>query len=581
VLVLAGLLTGQAAPPKTAPAKGDGKGTTRGAPPAVPAKPRLTIVATTSDVPEMAKVINDRLEADWAKNKVTPSRYVNDYEFIRRASLDVIGRVARPDEIKAYFKDPEDKRRSLLIERLLASEDYPRHWADMWSNWLLTRSGPFGRGRYKEEMAEWLKDQFAQNKPYAEIVEKLLTAKGTNSDSNNGAVNFVLAHVGEPVPRNDRARYGEFDMVPLTSRVTRLFLATQVQCAQCHDHPFHNNLKQNHFWGVNAFLRQVVRKTKADMRRQPLSGPLTLEDDPNANASGVVSFEKRNGVVLSTRAEFLPSGEDKDARGPRIDLGPKAPSRREQLAHFVIEHDNFPKAIVNRMWGVFFGRGFTNPVDDFNDNNQPSNPELLNELAAKFKHYQYDQKRLIRWICHSNAYQLSCVANATNDKPEHEVLFSRMVMKSLSPEQLFESLMTATNAEVLDNRKDKTKKRDEWLGRLIGSFGDDEGNEVNFNGTVVQALMMMNGEDINNAISRKDKGTVALAMARNRAPAGVVRDLYLAAVNRPPTPLEVDRIFSRMALGVQHRVWDARNPAAKYEDLLWALLNSNEFLLNH
>src|SRR5262249_28612942 len=163
-------------------------------------------------------------------------------------------------------------------------------------------------------------------------------------------------------------------------------------------------------------------------------------------------------------------------------------------------------------------------------------------------------------ICHSNAYQLSCVANSTNDKPEHEVLFSRMVMKSLSPEQLFESLMTATNAEVLDNKKDKTKLRDQWLDRLIGSFGEDEGNEVNFNGTVVQALMMMNGEDINNAISRKGRGTVALAMARNRAPDGVIRDLYLAALNRPPTANEVNRVLNKMALQPQYRAWDARNP---------------------
>jgi hypothetical protein len=370
-------------------------------------------------------------------------------------------------------------------------------------------------------------------------------------------------------------------MVPLTARITRLFLATQVQCAQCHDHPFYNNIKQNHFWGVNAFLRQVVREGNPMPRRRELPGPLTLRDEPGTNGNGVVSYEKRNGVVLSTRAQFLPSGEDPEARGPRIDLSPNAPPRREQLARFILEHPNFPKAIVNRTWGVFFGRGFTNPVDDFNDNNQPSNPELLDELAAQFKHYNYDLKKLIRWICHSNAYQLSCVANRTNDKPEHEVLFSRMVMKALSPEQLFESLMTATNAEVLDNKKDKTKLRDQWLDRLIGGFGDDEGNEVNFNGTVVQALLMMNGEDINKAISRKDKGTVALALARNRGPGGVLHDLYLAALNRPPTQREVGLILNKMPLRPQYQGWDARNQAARYEDLFWALLNSNEFLLNH
>ncbi len=129
--------------------------------------------------------------------------------------------------------------------------------------------------------------------------------------------------------------------------------------------------------------------------------------------------------------------------------------RREKLADFVIDHPQFPKAIVNRMWGVFFGRGFVNPIDDFNDQNQPSNPELLDELAARFKHYNYDFKKLIRWICNSNAYNLSCVANKTNDKPEQEALFSRMIMKSMSPEQLFESLMVATKAEAAESKDGK------------------------------------------------------------------------------------------------------------------------------
>jgi hypothetical protein len=579
-MLLAGLLTLQAAPPRKAPAAREAATGPAAAPP-----PKMVLASKDSDVAEMTRLINDKLAEGWKANKITPSAYADDYTFIRRASLDIIGRVATPQEIRAYLKDPPQARRSMLIERLLDSEEYPRHWANMWSNWLLTRSGPFGQGLYKEQMTAWLEDQFAQNKPYSEIVQKLITARGKNTEtdpkkSDGGAVNFVLAHVGERVPPADQARYGHFDMVPLTSRITRLFLGTQVQCAQCHDHPFFNDLKQEQFWGVNAFLRQVDREGSPpgiDMRMER-PGPLTLRDDPSVNTNGVISFEKRNGVVLSTRARFLPSGEDKEAQGPRLELGEDAPPRREQLARFVLEHDRFPRAYVNRMWGVFFGRGFANPVDDFNDNNQPSNPELLDELAAKVKHYNYDQKKLIRWICNSNAYHLNCVANKTNDKPEQEVLFSRMVMKAMSPEQLFDSLMTATNAEVAENSKDRTKLRDQWLSRLIKGFGDDEGNEVNFNGTVVQALMMMNGEDINTAITRPVKGTVALALAHNRTPAGVTRDLYLAALNREPTPREVNLILSKFPL---QRSQAKDTWAARYQDLFWALLNSNEFMLNH
>src|SRR5262249_6151399 len=169
--------------------------------------------------------------------------------------------------------------------------------------------------------------------------------------------------------------------------------------------------------------------------------------------------------------------------------------------------------------------GFVHPVDDFNDQNPPSNPELLDELATQFKHYNYDLKKLIRWICNSNAYSLGCVANRTNDGADKEPLFARMLLKAMSPEQLFESLMTATNAEAAQARDARKKLREEWMGRLIANFGDDEGNEVSFNGTVVQALLMMNGDDLNNAIARKDGGTVATAVARHHgAFAEVVND---------------------------------------------------------
>jgi hypothetical protein len=578
VLLLGGLFTAASPsegaqlkprPGTTAPGKGKGL--------ALPPRPlKLTIVSKDPDVAEMAKVINTRLEAGWKANKVTPAPYVDDYEFIRRASLDIIGRIARPEEIVRYMKDPADRRRSLLIERLLKDEDYARHWANLWSNWLLTRSGPFGRGTYKEQMTRWLEDQLAQNKPYHEMVTKLLTAKGKNTE--NGAVNFILAHVGEPVPRARQKEEGHFEMVPLTSRVTRLFLGVQVQCAQCHPHPFHSALKQEHFWQVNAFLRQVNREgaVPVAMPRMAPRGPLTLLDDEEVNAEGNVFYEQRNGKVVMKKGEFLPPGGK--GRGPKMTK--QGLARREELAKDVVGHENFPRAIVNRMWGVFFGRGFVNPVDDFNDNNQPSNPDLLDELAERFKHYDYDLKKLIRWMTHSNAYHLSYVANKTNDKAEQETLFSRMVMKSMSPEQLFESLMVATRAEVGENQAAKKALRDQWLRELIANFGDDEGNEVNFNGTVVQALMMMNGKAINDAIGRKDKGTVALAIVRHRGrPEGVIADLYLASLNRRPRPQEVRSILTKMRLRDRAALRDTL--VARYEDLFWALLNSNEFLLNH
>lgn len=534
---------------------------------------KLTIASKDKDVQDTVKFINQKLSKQWEENKIIHSRWADDHEFIRRASLDIIGRIATPAEITEYFKDPADTRRSLLVDRLLAKPEYAIHWANVWSNWLLTRSGFFGSGIYHDEMVKWLEDQLADSRVgYDQIVRKLISATGKNTE--NGAVNFVLAHVGDNVPADRRNEDGMFEMVPITSRITRTFLGTQVQCAQCHDHPFQNNIKQKHFWGVNAFLRQVERVGNIPMQRQNGLTMLELRDNPNVNPKAKVFFEKRNGVVLEAKAEFLPNGEE---RGSRLSSEAVGNQRRVDLANYVVEHENFGKAIVNRMWGVFFGRGIIQPYDDFNDQNQPTNPELLNELASRFRNYNYDLRKLIRWIANSDAYNLSVVTNPTNDKQEQEGHFSRMLLKSMSPEQLFESLMIASNSNLAEKAEEKKKLREQWLTRLVSNFGDDEGNEVNFNGTVVQALLMMNGEDLNSAVTRKEKGTVATAIAHNRTPDGVISELYLAAFNRKPSARELKEIKESFRL-LKSRDKDVNAP---FHDLFWALLNSNEFILNH
>lgn len=537
----------------------------------------------TANLEETVRFINQKLEAGWKDNKVTPSPRCEDHEFLRRASIDVIGRIARPEEIDAFFKDPPATRRARLIERLLAGEDYPRHWANLWSNWLLTRSGAFGRGKYKEQMQRWLEDQFAQNTSYDKLVNSLLTATGKNAD--NGAVNFVLAHVGLPIPAGRAAEEGQFEMVPLTSRVTRLFLGVQTQCTQCHDHPFDKKLLQPHFWGINAYLRQVQRVGTPPVLngqgRMPVDGPtLELKDNPDWDREALVFYETRSGKELQTKATFL----DGSKISSREENGRKDPiaglERRQELADKVLAHPNFPRAYVNRVWAHFFGHGFTSPVDDFNDQNEPTNPELLGGLAEKFKHYGYNQKDLIRWVCNSNAYGLSSVANRTNDKPENEGLFSRMLLKAMSPEALFESLWVATRSDAARGKDEKKALRDKWMSNLIANFGDDEGNEVVFNATVVQALLMMNGQDINDAIApkEKDKGTVAVVYRKRRGSSNsIIHDLYLATLNRPPTQTELGNIGR--ALRVPGRPY--KDPLGPYEDIFWALLNSNEFILNH
>jgi hypothetical protein len=550
-------------------------------------EPQVVKDVMVSDVggAEQVAFIDEQIEKGWADNKLEPAERCSDYTFIRRASLDLIGRIAKVSEIQKFMADPPAERRSRLIERLLASEEFPNHFANVWANMLMTRSGA---KLYRDQLHLWLYDEFEKKGTnWKTIVTALLTAEGDTND--NGAVNFILAHLGEEFGGRGQKRglsdlwkeNGRYEMVPVTSRSMRLFLGLRIQCTQCHDHPFNDEWRQHHFWGVNAFFRQVdtpdgrpgmMMKKKGQGGRQKFR----LLDNSNFNEEGIVPYERRNGLVEFQKSVFL------DGRKMPAD----AKRRRQELAKLVVSSDYFAKAFVNRMWGHFLGRSFTKDPDDFGDHSPVSHPALLDKLAKDWAtKYQYDPRAVIRWICNSRAYGLSSVANPTNDKADAEPFFSRMLLKVMTPEQLFDSLMTATEAKAGQAKETRQELKDKWLGRLIVNFGDDEGSEGTFNGTVVQALLMMNGEDINRAITDKEHGTVAAILKRkNVNQRSAMHDLYMAALNRPPSETEYARILNPRMINFPRLPGRPHNAAfisAFYQDLFWALLNSNEFILNH
>lgn len=523
--------------------------------------------------------INELLAQAWKANNLKASARASDSEFLRRVFLDLIGRIATPKEVVAFETDRAPNRRERLVQKLLYdknyAEEYARNWSNIWTVWLLTRTG---NPVYRAQMQTWLEEHFARDRSYKDMVVGLLTAKGKTND--NGAVNYVLQHLGEAVPRNEQERDGKFDVVPLTSRTTRLFLGLQTQCVQCHDHPFNPDWKQQNFWAVNVYFRQVERVGQPNMMRGNQDATvLELRDTDRVNAEGLIPYEKRSGVVLYTKGRFLDRDKVLDLNSPQ--------TRREQLAQFIIADEQFPKAFVNRIWGHLFGRGLNEQptVDDFGDHNKVVHPELLNYLATEFagesstydfnRYNAFDAKKLLYWICTSDAYNLTSAANPTNDKPELDVFFSRMLLKALSPEQLFESLTVATEGQAASYSKERQDRRDIWMRQLVQNFGDDEGNEITFNGTLLQALMMMNGSELGNAIRNKDRGTVAEAMKRGRSAAKIVDELFLASLNRHAQSHEISKI---LAAGTRYR--DAVSPSF-YGDVFWALLNSNEFMLNH
>jgi Protein of unknown function (DUF1549)/Protein of unknown function (DUF1553) len=550
---------------------------------------------------EQVGYINELIEKAWKENHLKASDRCTDYEFIRRASLDIIGRIPTVPEISRFMQDTPTRRRSLLIERMLEGKEYgygrefAENFANIWTVMLMTRTG--SKDVYQEQMRDWLTTQLMGTKEsppdWSKTATALIAAKGETN--KNPAVNYLLHNLGEEV-KEDRAQNGMWDMVPATSRTTRLFLGIRVQCVQCHDHPFNGEWGQHHFWGINAFLRQVETNGRPAMMMKKVKGKVgmqqyDLHDNTVYNSEGKVGYERRNALYLFTDPTFLDGKKIKPS---------STKSRREELANFITKSPFFAKAYVNRMWGHFMGKSFTKDgADDFGDHNPPSFPSvrdedgkikelgLLDRLADDWAtKYRHNPKDLVRWVCNSRAYGLSSVANKYNDKPEDEVFFARMLLKPMNPEQLFESLMTATQAKVNQNKDEKRAARKGWLDKLVVNFGNDEGEEGSFNGTVVQALLLMNGEDINKAVMDQKDGTVAYVLTHLAKTADQAVDhLFLAALSRPATAKEKNDILrTSMRLYRRESTANPNSPqfwTGYYQDIFWALLNSNEFILNH
>jgi hypothetical protein len=614
-----------------------------------------------------AQKINEFIQKGYEAGGIKkPSARATDHEYLRRVFIDLLGRIPQPEEIIDFERDTSPDKRVKLVQRLLNATEYQpkmkggqpfmlrvaagtktvnepltfnyaakyaEHWADIWTVWLMTRSG---NKDYREQMHAWLVDQFTNNISHKEMVTKLLTATGQVGGEKKGSIwtpkpdyaaNFIVHHLGEAIRDPiQRKKEGAFDAVPITSRVTKLFLGLQTQCTQCHDHPFNKEWVQNDFWGVNAFFRQTVRSATpsgnpvGNNQKMAITALVTLTDDPDLNTEMLVSYERRDGRLLSSFPVMLKDYDQAQNGQKSTKLlatlnGGK--TRRQQLAEWVIAHDNFSKAYVNRMWAHFFGRGLNKEpaADDFGSNNEIVHPEMLAYLAEEFAKYDYAPKRLMEWICTSDVYQLSHVANKDYTDIKYEPFFARMPLKAMSPEVLFESLMTATKPgkRSLEQQEQRKEAKDVWMRKLVRNFGDDEGNELSFNGTIVQALLLMNGAELNGEIgegrSRQTENAVSELVKPGVRPETIYDHLFLMTLSRHPTAAEITKL-EYVRSGKDGVTLGAPPPAPKvkgkgpvpkapgggttvaaagaypsdpafYQDVFWALLNTNEFMLNH
>ncbi len=506
---------------------------------------------------EIVAYINKQIKQGWDDNEIKPSDVSEDVEWLRRVSLDLVGHIPSAESVESFLKDKDQFKRSRMVEKLLEDPGYVRNFTTIWTNLTIGRRTPRRVSRYG--MSKFLREAFARNRPWNRVVYDIVSAEGHFEE--NGAVNYLLAQM----VNND-------DAVQMTAKTTRLFMGVQVQCTQCHNHPF-NDWKQNQFWEFNSFFRQT---RKIDHRKQDPKTGRRVDDYSeivSKDFSGPVYYEKRSGLMKVAYPKFF---------GEIVEVNDDETDRRKELARLMAGSGEpwVAKAMVNRMWGQLMGYGFTKPVDDMGPHNPASHPELLDYLTAEFVASKYDVKQLIRWICNSQAYSLSSRLGKNNhiDNPAagETPLFSHMYVKSMQAEQLYDSLIIATNAHKSgqSNWGNAEKQRQRWMQQFVVAFDGDENDEATtFNGTIPQALMMMNGELVNNAISTKKGGYLRTIMEEKGSDTKKINKMYLSTLGRLPKGRE-KIMATRLIKG-------SRDKVAAYQDLYWALLNSNAFIFNY
>lgn len=512
----------------------------RPANPAPQAQRPAPVVGSQVDAITLAKTIDQHIQKQLDGEKIAVSPKSDDAEFLRRIYLDLVGVIPPADKVKSFLASNDPAKRAKVIDELLADPRFGSYVGEQWAKLLLPRES----NNKKQDIVplqHWLAERFNKNVKLDQIVYDLLTATGTIAE--NGAASYFVAN-----PTVDK----------ITDNVTRMFVGVQLQCAQCHNHPF-TNYKQTEYWGMAAFFMKV-KLTNANPKNVAKKG----------DAAGISETATAiKGKKLPDSAKLVPAtflhGEQ-----PKIaDADPARPV----LAKWLTTPGNryFARAMVNRFWHHLFARGIVNPVDDMHDDNDATHPELLAALTHEFQASGCDVKYLVRAICNSETYQRTSRPIPAN--ADDVTNYSHRLVRVMTPEQMYDSLTQAIgNVKVNQPAADKgAKKGPPTTGRdgFVAFFRIDDGADaLEYQIGVPQALRLMNSPQFNNLT-----GAVADATANTTAPAEVIENLFLRTLSRRPTPQEVTRFTAH--------VNQAANPRTGYGDVLWALLNSSEFTTNH
>ncbi|HEY2909206.1 MAG TPA: DUF1549 and DUF1553 domain-containing protein, partial [Gemmataceae bacterium] len=496
-------------------------------------------------IPEFQPInaIDELSLAKWKKLGLKPSPTCDDATFIRRLTVDLCGRLPTATETTAFFADKAADKRVKLIDKLLDSPDYPAYFAMKWGS-ILRNSNLAGADQAAVAFHRWIKDSIARNRPYDEFVRGIVAAAGEWQDAP--AVNWLWQN------RDDQLHQ-------VTADVAQIFLGTRLQCAKCHHHPY-ERWGQADYYGLAGFFTRLGRKSFG----QP----------PPYYASATPTTGEKNPLTGKTPEPKFPDGP----------LGKFTPDEdpRHALVDWMAKPDNpfFAKALVNRLWGHFLGRGLVHEVDDLRETNPPSNPELLDYLAKDFVQHKFDVKRVIRLILNSRVYQL--IAEPTEFNKNDRQNFARYYARRMPAEVFLDAVNATCGTKGGFNGVSSNARAVDLPHEGFGSYFLDTFDrpkrvsvcecERSSAATLGQVLLLANSEEIENKIG-DGKGRVATLVKAKTAIPAMVEELYLTAFSRRPTAPERNR--------TQEYIESASDKQRAVEDVLWALLNSKEFMFNH
>jgi hypothetical protein len=502
-------------------------------------------------------LVDQATDKKWQQLGLVPSEICSDEQFIRRAAVDITGTLPTPARVRSFVADKDPEKRAKLVDTLLETPEYSYYFANKWASILrVKRHGQPDRAYGTFSFYDWIHRAVAEEMPYDEFAREILAASG-DERMHPPAVWYKELQNPE-------------QFVDDTAQV---FLGLRLACAQCHHHPY-EKWSQDDYWGLAAFFGRVGRKAV------PLPGGVQ-----NQQAQIVTIFNRPEGSVLNKRTNQAAVIKPLDGAPMQIS---SEDDPRQRLVDWMVDANNpfFARAVANRYWAHFFGRGIVEPLDDMRVTNPPSNPELLNALARDLVEHRYSLKDLIRTICKSRTYQLSSIPNDFNQHDKQT--YARYYPKRLSAEVLFDAVCQVTNSPAAFGGlpQDQHAPRraimlpDEgFASYFLDVFGRpqrtsacecERANDAN----LAQALHLLNSDEVQGKLSRGGGRADALASPNDkRSDAEKIEELFLWVFAHKPTP---DQLHTALIHIAKHE----KNKKIAYENILWALLNTKEFVFN-